>query len=149
MRPRRWLVPVVAIALLASAEGRGDPTREDSPSRPAPSNVRPTPSDSDLVEIRDIFRYADEPVVAPLPPDGLPVRPSPVGTDVAAPPQERSRLIGLVQRSGRSVAAVFIDGEVLLLGEGESAQGFTVLDIREEAVRLRDPEGNENTLELP
>jgi hypothetical protein len=47
------------------------------------------------------------------------------------------------------VAAVIIDGEVLLLAEGESALGFTVLDIREEAVRLRDPEGNEETLELP
>ena len=47
------------------------------------------------------------------------------------------------------MAAVFIDGEVLLLGEGESAAGFTVTEIREERIRLRDPDGNEETLELP
>ena len=127
-RPALWLV---ALALLASAEGRGEP-----------------PPDSDLLEIRDIFRFADEPRGAPT----LPDRPGDlqgVESDEATPAPARARLIGLVQRSSRHVAAVIIDGEVLLLAEGESALGFTVLDIREEAVRLRDPEGNEETLELP
>ena len=39
-------------------------------------------------------------------------------------------------------------GEVVLLREGESAFGFTVLDIGDEAMRLRYPEGDETTLPL-
>ena len=144
-RPALWLV---ALALLVSAEGRGEPTLEGSRSPTATSEVRPAPPDSDLLEIRDIFRYADEPRVAPTLP-GRPGGSQGVESDEAAPPPARARLIGLVQRSSRHVAAVIIDGEVHLLAEGESALGFTVLDIREEAVRLRDPEGNEETLELP
>ncbi|MEE8218716.1 MAG: hypothetical protein V3S03_07085 [Vicinamibacteria bacterium] len=137
-----WLV---ALALLASVGGRAEPMREDSGPRPATAQGRPAPLDVDLLEIRDIFRYADEPRMAPTPLAG--------GTQGAvesddAPPQ-RTRLIGLVQRSDRLVAAVSIDGEVLLLAAGESALGFTVLDIREETVRLRDPDGDVEALELP
>ena len=47
------------------------------------------------------------------------------------------------------VAALAIDGEVILLRTGETGAGFTVLGIGDEAIRLRDPEGNETTLELP
>ena len=140
-------VPVwmVALALLASVGGHAEPTREDSGPRPATAQGRPAPPDVDLLEIRDIFRYADEPRIAPTRSGG--------GTQGAveshdAPPQ-RTRLIGLVQRSDRLVAAVSIDGEVLLLAAGESALGFTVLDIREETVRLRDPDGDVEALELP
>ncbi len=145
-RPALWLV---ALALLASAEGRGEPTREGSRSPAATSEVRPASPDSDLLEIRDIFRYADDPRVAPTPPGRPGGSQGTAVSDEATPPPARARLIGLVQRSSRHMAAVIIDGEVLLLAEGESALGFTVLDIREEAVRLRDPEGNEETLELP
>ncbi len=139
-----WLV---ALALLASVGGRAEPMREDSGPRPAIAQGRPAPPDIDLLEIRDIFRYADEPRIAPTPAGG------PGGTQGAvesddAPPQ-RTRLIGLVQRSDRLVAAVSIDGEVLLLAAGESALGFTVLDIHEETVRLRDPDGDVEALELP
>lgn len=145
-RPALWLV---VLALLVSAEGHGEPTREGSRSPAATSKARPAPTDSDLLEIRDIFRYADEPRVAPTLPDRHADSQGTVLSDEATPRPARARLIGLVQRSSRHVAAVIIDGEVLLLAEGESALGFTVLDIREEAVRLRDPEGNEETLELP
>ena len=145
-RSALWLV---ALALAGSAEGRAEPTREGSKSRTATSKARPAPPDSDLLEIRDIFRYADEPRAAPTTPDRPANSQGTVESDEATPPAARARLIGLVQRSSRRVAAVIIDGEVLLLAEGESALGFTVLDIREEAVRLRDPEGHEETLELP
>jgi len=145
-RSALWLV---ALAFLASAEGRGEPTREGSQSPAATSEARPAPPDSDLLEIRDIFRYADEPRVAPTLLDRHADSQGTVLGDEATPRPARARLIGLVQRSSRHAAAVIIDGEVLLLAEGESALGFTVLDIREEAVRLRDPEGNEETLELP
>jgi len=145
-RPALWLV---SLALLASAEGRGEPPRDGSRSPAATSKARPAPSDSDLLEIRDIFRYADEPRVVPTLPDRPADSQGTALKDETAPQSARARLIGLVQRSSGQVAAVIIGGEVLLLAEGESALGFTVLDIREEAVRLRDPEGSEETLELP
>ncbi len=121
------------------------------PSSSASSNLPrapPAAPDLDLLTIRNIFRYADEPgalgVSARRPGDGAVDT-----TREAAPPPSRARLVGLVRRSGRLVAALSIDGEVLLLGEGGSAGGFTVLGVSEETVRLRGPEGEEETLRLP
>jgi hypothetical protein len=109
--------------------------------------TRPAPPDADLLTIRDIFRYGDEPRIESRAPrrDEVP--------EAAAvehpPPTSRLHIIGLVHRADSRVAALAIDGEVLLLGEGESGAGFTVLAIRGETVRLRDPDGEETTLELP
>jgi hypothetical protein len=57
--------------------------------------------------------------------------------------------VGLVERGERRAVALSIDGEVVVLGEGESVGGFTVLVVGDEAVTLRCPEGDEETLPLP
>jgi hypothetical protein len=157
VRPRALVVSVgLALGFAASA-----PPAEESqetlarpanrPGSSAPSKrprVPPSAPDIDLLEIRNIFLYADEPgalgVLARRPGGG-----SVDATREAAPSPSRARLVGLVRRSGRLVAAIAIDGEVLLLGEEGSAGGFTVLEIGEETVRLRGPEGEEETLRLP
>jgi len=68
----------------------------------------------------------------------------------AAPPKptsERVRLVGFVQRGGKSRAALVVRGEMALLEVGESVEGFTLLDADEETgVRLRDPDGVEIAL---
>ncbi len=111
--------------------------------------VSPAPADSDLRALRDIFRYADDPV---LPAPGAPraaARADDVLQEAASPASSRARLVGLVQRGGRLVAALALDGEVVLLSENESAAGFTVLAVTEEAVRLRGPDGDDIWLALP
>lgn len=109
--------------------------------------VSPAPADSDLRALRDIFRYADDPV---LPAPGAP-RAAARADDVLqeAASSSRARLVGLVQRGGWLVAALALDGEVVLLSENESAAGFTVLAVTEEAVRLRGPDGDDIWLALP
>jgi hypothetical protein len=110
--------------------------------------MHPAPPDVDLRTIRNIFRYGDEPGVPGRPVEELEAsEPAPSGA--SPPPPARVRIVGLVIRAGAPVAALAIDGEVILLREGESTLGFTVLGIRDEAIRLRDPEGNETTLDLP
>jgi hypothetical protein len=111
-----------------------------------PVRTRPAPPDVDLLTIRDIFRYGDEPKVESRAP-GRDEAPEAAAED--QPPRSRLRVIGFVHRADSPVAALSIDGEVLLLGEGETGAGFTVLAIRGETVRLRDPDGEETTLELP
>jgi hypothetical protein len=110
--------------------------------------VHPAPPDVDLRAIRNIFRYGNEPGLRSRPVGELEdSEPKPSGTSPSPP--ARVRIVGLVSRAEAPAAALAIDGEVVLLREGESVLGFTVLGIRDEAIRLRDPEGNETTLDLP
>jgi hypothetical protein len=47
------------------------------------------------------------------------------------------------------VAALAADGEVVLAGPGEAAAGVTVLAVDDAGVRIRRPDGSEETLALP
>ena len=136
----------LALAVLVGVAAAGG--QDAQPPRPV-DRVPPAPADSDLRKVRNIFRYADDPgpEADPRPRDLL-------GTEavgrVGGPPAEpAARLVGLVHRGERLVAALVIDGQVMLMGEGESAGGFTVLAVSEEAVRLREPGGEESSLPLP
>jgi hypothetical protein len=146
----RLLAGVAALALLDSA-GPAATTPQSGATHPRAeyaARVRPAPPDVDLLKIRNIFRYGDEPGVESLPVEEYDAsEPTPSGSPHLPP--SRVRIVGLVSRAGAPVAALAIDGEVVLLGEGEGALGFTVLGIRDEAIRLRDPEGDETTLPLP
>jgi hypothetical protein len=66
---------------------------------------------------------------------------------VAAP--EAERLVGLVRRQGRLLAAFAVDGEVVLAGPGDRAGELTVLDVGEEGVRVRRADGSEGRIALP
>jgi hypothetical protein len=144
MRSPSLLVVLLVLVLVPS--GWGAPPRP--PESAGHSRVPPAAPDLDLLEVRNIFRYADGPGILVDPARGRSDAPVDVARE-AAPSPPRARLVGFVHRSGRLVAALAIDGQVLLLGEGGSAGGFTVLGVSEESVRLRGPEGEEETLRLP
>ena len=134
---------------LAALVGVAAASGQEAPRPRRADRVPPAPADSDLRKVRDIFRYADDsdPQVGPR-------RRELAGTEAAeteatSPAEPSARVVGLVQRGERLVAALVIDGQVVLAGEGESLRGFTVLAISEEAVRLREPGGEESSLPLP
>ncbi len=153
----RWRSSAVAVLLavssltvaLAVARNAGShrPAGPETPraaaGAPAPA---PSPTPPDPAGLRDVFQFADgreprgEPAVRPL---QLARAPSP-------PPEPPGpRLVGLVRRSGRLVAALTLGGEVELAGPGESAAGVTVIAVSEDSVRIRSADGTESTLTLP
>jgi hypothetical protein len=151
----RWRVLTAAlgvVALAALALGRGPTRRPAVPGarRPAPPSraeaVRPSPRAVDPEGIRDLFRFADEPLPAA---HGM-SSPARAEEENAAPlgPAE-PRLVGLVSRAGRLVAALAANGEVVLAGPGQTAAGVTVLAVDGESVRIRRADGGEETLVLP
>jgi hypothetical protein len=94
--------------------------------------------------IRDLFHLSEPPAEA----EEAKARASaPVSAVSGEPPGPR--LVGLVSRGGRRLAALAADGEVVLAGPGEAAAGVTVLSVDDEAVRIRRADGTEETLELP
>ena len=112
--------------------------------------VPPARADFDLYEIRNIFRFADAPAPSQAGAPGAVAEPDQVEPPSSAPVVSKGpRLVGLVRRADRLVAAVVVEGEVILLAEGQSAAGFTITAITEEEVRLRGPEGEDSTLRLP
>ena len=60
------------------------------------------------------------------------------------------RLSGVAQKDGIRTAIIAGDGQVYLVGEGDSLAGrYTVVKIDPEAVLLRDASGAEQRLILP
>jgi hypothetical protein len=107
--------------------------------------MRPVPA-------RNVFEYAASarPALTAKPAPRAtyaPVEVPPVAAIVAS--AEPVRLVGLVQRGGTLRAALSISGEVVILGTGETAEGYRVLSIDAEGVRLREPDGAERALALP
>ena len=163
----RW-PPAVALAglvvtLTAVALGRAPadvstsaspgqaPAASPVPPRVAPAEARRLPwGDSparpvDPARIRDVFRFADGPLPAAhrAPVDAR------LDGERAVSPEPGPRLVGLVRRAGRLMAALSVDGEVGLAGPGDSAAGVTVLSVGEDSVRVRRADGSEHTLVLP
>jgi hypothetical protein len=146
----RPALPVVVIVLAAVAGGEPTPAPPppgSAPVRPAsPSQVPPAPADFDLDAIRDIFRFGTDAESGrprgTVAPGRLQVAPS------APPPAPAARLVGLVRHPDGLRAALALEGEVVLLGRDDSALGYTVVDVSEERVVVRDPGGEELTLEV-
>ncbi len=151
MRPRVLVAALGIVALAALALGRVPNRRPATPTgrlAPAPraEETPPAPRVVDPEGIRDLFRFADE---SPRTPEG-PARARAQAQDAPPPtPPPGPRLVGLVSRGGRMVAALAGDGEVVLAGPGETAAGVTVLAVDEEGVRIRRADGSEETLVLP
>lgn len=148
----RVLIAVLGIgALAALALGRGPSGRAALPraGRSPGAPLGPAPEASgpavDPAGIRDIFRFADKPASAPATATSVPA-----GAGAPTPASGGPRLVGLLRRSGRLTAALATpEGEVELAGPGESAAGVTVLSVGEDRVRVRRPDGTEETLVLP
>jgi hypothetical protein len=138
------------VALLAVVRPDGRPALPAGATSGSPvttSRVPPTRPAVDLDTVRDVFHFEDGRsggVGAPATPHATPT------ASVAAPPAApEARLVGLVRRGPRLLAALALADEVVVLGAGDSAGGYAVLDVSEDGVRLRDPEGREETLTLP
>jgi hypothetical protein len=141
---REDLGVVAVVALLVAGVPRGGAMAQQASPR---ERVPPAPPDQDLRGIRNIFRYADE---APAEAHGrlLSDQTAEDDAETLAPPS-RVRLVGFVERLDGLVAALAVDGEVVLLSKGDSAGGFMVLDVSDEAVILRTADGDRVTLQLP
>jgi hypothetical protein len=94
---------------------------------------------------RNVFEYAG---------DAGPIRLARLRLNEARPPATRApevdpsrepvRLVGVLRRSGQVRAALAVLGEVVILAPGETASGYTLLAIDEDAgARLRLPSGAE------
>jgi hypothetical protein len=122
----------------AAVSERRAAARAASPARPEP--------DVDPDTIRDVFRFVERaPAQAFRPLE----RPDPQALATATPPPEPYRLVGLVRRHGKLLAAFSVAGDVVLAGPGETVGGATVVEVGEEAVRIRRPDGSETRLPLP
>lgn len=158
---RRWLyvalqgvlVGLAAVVAWIAVEG---PAARSAPRAPAaqsagagtPRGAAPPTRPVEPGQIRDVFRFADDsiPSARAGPVTGVSsaeAGPTPVPTPLGP------RLVGLVRRAGRLVAALAADGEVVLAGPGETAAGVTVLSVGEDGVRVRYADGREEVLSLP
>ena len=98
----------------------------------------------DPATIRDVFRFAERPLPVPIPSE-----PRPSATPLPSPAPDLPKLVGLVRRQGRLLAAFSQGGEVLLAGPGDTAAGVTVVDVSEDGVRVRLKDGSEELLRVP
>jgi hypothetical protein len=144
VRGRVLAAALGVVALAALALGRGPASRPAPP--PRAETAEPSPRVVDPEGIRDLFHLADAPRPAA---HGEPSGARVDEAGVATPAPSGPRLVGLVSRSGRLVAALAADGEVVLAGPGETAAGVTVLAVDGEGVRIRRADGSEETLVLP
>jgi hypothetical protein len=152
----RWLFAAALLGLVVTLAGVGT-ARAPAPPAVGPRVAGPVQAPrsgeaslvgpADPVGIRDVFRFADEPLPAAHPGPVASARAD--GERAPAPAPGGPRLVGLVRRAGRLMAALSVDGEVELAGPGDSAAGVTVLSVGEEGVRVRCADGSEQTLALP
>ena len=152
MSRRRVAVAMVVVLGLVVALGL---VRGVAPDRAAsglrrPASPAPTPAVSpafvDPAALRDVFRFADEAAEGRADDRVRAFPDSPVLEPVPKPPGPR--LVGIVRRGGKLLAALGLAGEVELAGAGESAAGVRVLVVDEDGVRIRRPDGSEATLPL-
>ena len=159
MRSRAALLAsaLAVVALVAWALVRGGPGRTAAPALPSrPRAAAPAPAASSapapaVVEPRrNVFRFGDEPHAEGARASGASSRRRAAEPAPAPVPETGPRLVGLVRRGGRLVAAFAApDGEVELAGPGEAAGGVVVVAIGDDSVRVRRPDGSEATLPLP
>lgn len=114
---------------------------------PAPGATRSRAPETsvDPATIRDLFRFASRPTASREPLPAHAARQA----KAASPGPDLPRLVGLVRRQGRLLAAFAAGGDVVLAGPGDAVFGLTVLEVGEEAVRVRRPDGAEERLALP
>lgn len=130
-----WLARSAQIAPMPEAASMG---RAELPRPRAAASAAAAPR-----LLRDPFRYLDEPAarVEPLLPAARPT-PEPVASPSAVP--EPIRLSGFVRRGAELKAVLWVAGTTVVAAPGESAEGYHVISIDEDAgVRVRAPSGEE------
>ena len=90
-----------------------------------------------------MFRFVEPKPAVPRP------QPTAPALTLATPTPEPFRLVGLVRRQGKLLAAFSLEGEVVLAGPGDDVAGVTLLEVSEEGVRIRRRDGSEGRLALP
>jgi len=152
VRPSRVVMALLVAGGLGSAAfGEPAPSPGSLPAdeRPSPGSP-PRPPDWDLAQIRDIFRFGDDVDRSPPPA----VASTGVGLDTKAEaepppgPPPGPRLVGLIRGRDGLKAALAVQGEVVVLGRGESALGLTVVDVDEEGAVVRGPGDEDQHLSL-
>jgi hypothetical protein len=142
---------VVAFLLSREASRAVSPPREGtaleplSQAAPPPAGASPWP-----VPARDPFRYGAAPSepASPRPRVIAPARD--VVPEPTPPPRPSLRLVGFVHNAAGLRAALSLDGDVALVGLGESAYGFTVVRLDEDmGVEVRGPDGRELVIAPP
>jgi hypothetical protein len=119
------------------------PRRTERPPGPVPTGPAALPE-------RSVFEYGGAPPAVRAPaPRPAPTTPPPVPEAVLPSAPEPVRLVGLVHRGGRLRAVLSVEGEVAVLGPGEQIQGYRVLAVDEERVRIQAPDGTERALARP
>jgi len=149
---RRAQLLLAALALAAAALVMAQWPRSPEAAAAAPSSGARSPRPAaggaeapvDPATIRDVFRFVERPVPAAARP-----APRPAVSAVPSPGPELPKLVGLVRRQGRLLAAFSGNGEVVLAGPGDTAAGVTVLDVSEDGVRVRLKDGSEEILRVP
>jgi len=99
---------------------------------------------------RNPFRFS-APKPAPATTRGaVPPPPAMAPMFPATPPPPALQLSGVAQKNGSRTAIIAGDGQIYLVGEGDSVAGrYTVVKVDPEAVLLRDSSGAEHRLVLP
>jgi hypothetical protein len=155
VRTRVLVAALGIVALAAFALGRAPTSRPAPPAgrvvaTPRPEAASAAPRVVDPAAIRDLFRFGDAPARSEGGAPGERARAREARTAAPVPtPPPGPRLVGLVSRGGRMLAALAADGEVVLAGPGEMAAGVTVIAVDGDGVRIRRRDGTEEVLELP
>jgi len=143
VRARPALFAAAALSLLVFAARAFSPLSPRPPAKPAAaaepvSPESPQPTRRVLLPARNVFEYADTPGAYTQPN----AEASPVVAAVPEPTPPPVRLVGLVRRGSQLLAALALDGEVVVLGPGGEHAGYRVVSIDGEAgVRLEGPGG--------
>jgi hypothetical protein len=146
----KLLLATLALAAAALVAARWPRTPDGAAVATAGSARSPHPSAAaaatpvDPATIRDLFRFAERAAPAPVR-----TEPVPAATPLATPAPDLPKLVGLVRRKGRLLAAFSQAGEVVLAGAGDTAAGVMVVDVSEDGVRVRLKDGSEELLRVP
>jgi hypothetical protein len=144
-------VAALIVTLFVMSRGRPGAALTPAVSRAPVSSSDPAATEPQAVPVatRNVFEYATEEPPPDAPSVDVPTADlePPMATEPSPSPV---RLVGLVRRQGRLKAALSIEGDVAVLGPGESARGYTVVGVDEESgARLRAPDGSELVLPAP
>jgi len=152
VRKRVALLAAAGLGLTAITLALGSGPRPSPPVVPRAPRNAPAPDAAGTASLpvldlaRSPFEYAGgrEAAPAPVVPGERDLEPSEAEASLPLP---AVRLVGFVERAGKSRVALVIHGEMALLEVGESAEGFALLAADEETgVRLRGPDGAEIAL---